>query len=770
MKCNNLTRPIAETRCVLHPAVPLLRRFADCKQPAKAKRCSDFLFFIISFTVFFFLAACSPDEAPNNPEPAVTVTEATDIMHTEATLCGRIDLQGNANTPELRFLLSTDDGLTPLPEAPITDNGEVRQHIDGLKPATTYHFCLEADNGRTAIRSNIISFTTLPSDRPAILSAADITHTGATLRGKALPLDNGSMPELRFMLGTAEELTPVETDVNATGDSITLRLSDLTPGTTYSFCLRAFDGHNTTYSDTLRFTTVPSDRPAILSAADITRTGATLRGKALPLDNGDMPELRFMLGTAEELTPVEADISISGNNVTLSLDNLTPGTTYSFCLRAFDGHNTTYSDTLRFTTVPNDKPTVTAPVLSSRGPTSAFVTYAVTNNGGERLTATGLYITDTATGRTFSVTPEGDINADTVFTLHVTGLQPQTAYEIKAYAANTVGESQSASAALATGSTVVLTAPGLLETIIGADVYEFDRLAFSGPMNGDDLRFLRRMMGCEADGSAGRGRLADVDMTEVSIVSGGGSYDGSRFTADGVVGQGLFAGCAALTSIALPASATTIEAEALSGCASLRSITIPASATSVSPSAGCSALTAISVSPRNSVYRSVDGVLLNVAATEIVWFPMGKTGYYTLPQTITRIGDRAFQGCSVTRFTLTDAVTSLGQAAFAGSQVEEVSLGNGLRTVPTGTFQGCARLRTVRLGSATELVSDYAFDGCPLEHIYIGAQYPPVCNPKALTTSYEQLLSRCTLHVPAARQQLYKADADWGQFDNITGE
>ena len=26
------------------------------------------------------------------------------------------------------------------------------------------------------------------------------------------------------------------------------------------------------------------------------------------------------------------------------------------------------------------------------------------------------------------------------------------------------------------------------------------------------------------------------------------------------------------------------------------------------------------------------------------------------------------------------------------------------------------------------------------------------------------------LHVPAARQQLYKADADWGQFDNITGE
>ena len=92
-----------------------------------------------------------------------------------------------------------------------------------------------------------------------------------------------------------------------------------------------------------------------------------------------------------------------------------------------------------------------------------------------------------------------------------------------------------------------------------------------------------------------------------------------------------------------------------------------------------------------------------------------------------------------------------------------------LRTVPTAAFQACSRLKTVRLGSGTELISDYAFDGCPLEHLYIEAPYPPLCNPDAFTTSQADLFSTCVLHVPANRVNMYKADPEWGQFENITG-
>ena len=88
-------------------------------------------------------------------------------------------------------------------------------------------------------------------------------------------------------------------------------------------------------------------------------------------------------------------------------------------------------------------------------------------------------------------------------------------------------------------------------------------------------------------------------------------------------------------------------------------------------------------------------------------------------------------------------------------------------TVPTAAFQACSRLKTVRLGSGTELVSDYAFGNCPLEHLYVEAVYPPVCNPDAFSTSQGNLFRTCTLHVPANSMDRYKAHPSWGQFEHI---
>ena len=460
-------------------------------------------------------------------------------------------------------------------------------------------------------------------------------------------------------------------------------------------------------------------------------------------------------------------MSIADGKATKHLESLTPGTAYSFCLRAFDGHNMTYSDTLTFTTKPNKKPTITAPTLIGQGPTSAMVSYAVTDNGGEPLTATGLVVTNTATGEQQRIKATADINADTVFTIRATGLAQHATFSIEAFAANTIGESKAGEITMTTSEAIVLTSPGLLAGIIANDVYAFTEVSIAGPMNGDDLRLLRRMMGREPDGSAGNGRLAKVDMNDATIVEGGGPYDGQRYTKVNVVGQGLFADCTGLTTLRLPAGATTIEHEAMRGCTSLAQLAIPSAAVSVAPSTGCTSLASISAPAANTAYSSHDGVLFTADGKEITWFPMGKTGDYALPESVTSIGDRAFAGCAITRFTLPDGLKEIGQAAFFGSKVEEVTLPDGLRLIPTATFQQCTSLHTVRMGSKAELVSDYAFDGCPLRHIYIDAQYPPVCNPNALTTSYDALFSQCTLHVPTGRSGFYKADSHWGQFKNI---
>ena len=280
---------------------------------------------------------------------------------------------------------------------------------------------------------------------------------------------------------------------------------------------------------------------------------------------------------------------------------------------------------------------------------------------------------------------------------------------------------------------------------------------------------LRQMMGRDIDGSATAGRLAQVNMADAHIVEGGGVYGSSRYTENNVVGYGLFADCTLLTSVTLPSDAVKIEKDAFMNCTALKEITIPASATDISPSSGCTALAAINVSAANTAYSSIDGVLFDAGATEILWFPIGKQGDYTLPSTVKAIGDYAFQGCHITRFTLPDNLTEIGQAVFYDSSVEEVVMPSGLRLIPTATFQKCDKLTTVRLGAATELISDYVFDGCPLEHLYVDAQYPPVCNSNALTSTPD-FLPTCTLHVPKGRRNFYRADSSWKRFGTIVEE
>ena len=714
-----------------------------------------------------WLCSCSPDDGPASFEPHLKATGAAAVLHTEATLCGRISLQGSTEMPALRFLYGTTEAMGSTTEDALTEADSVWQRITGLTPGTTYHFCLMADNGRTQLRSNVLSFTTIPSGKPAVCEATDIRHTYATLRGQAEPLDDGTMPQLDFLVGTANGRMAAAQGTTVSGTTATLRLGGLTPGTAYRFCLRAYDGKNTTFSDTLNFTTMPSSKPTVSQPTDITRTSATLCGRADTLDNGSMPELTFLLGTANGQMAAAQGTTVSGTTATLRLGGLTPGTAYRFCLRAYDGYNTTFSDTLSFTTTPNKAPTITPPDLLASGPTSAMVRYTVADNGGEPLTATGLIVTNTANGTEQRIHSSADINAATAFTIRVGDLQQRTTYQIKAFAANTVGETATAPITVTTTGAVTLRYPGELAALIGNDIYTFSELAFAGPMNGDDLRLLRRMMGREPDGSAGKGRLASVDMTDATIVSGGDTYDGQRFARNNVVGQGLFAGCTGLTTLSLPDNATTVEQDAMRGCASLERLTIPSKATTVEQSEGCTALAAISVSPLNTAYSSQDGVLLTADGKQITWFPAGKTGHYALPPTVTTIGERAFAGSSITSVTMPDGITEMGQAAFAGSSVEEVTLPGSLSTVPTATFQECSRLHTVRIGSQTALISDYAFDGCPLRHIYLEAYYPPLCRPEAFTTSYSALLSQCTVHVPRGRSAAYKASEAWSRFANI---
>lgn len=504
-------------------------------------------------------------------------------------------------------------------------------------------------------------------------------------------------------------------------------------------------------------------------ASGITRTEAVLTGEVELQGSTDMPELSFRYGTSDQMEQTTGTLTPTGNKVQMQVAGLTPGTMYYYSLQGSNGRVNLTGNTMTFVTVPNDRPSVGVPAVLSQGPVSVIVEYEITDDGNEDITATGCYVTDMADGNTQKVEAETEGAEGIKMRVRIGGLRQDATYEIKAYAANNEGEGVGEPLTFVTTNAVLLAEAGEFEELMGDGKYTYTSLSIAGPMNGDDLRCLRQMMGRDVDGTATLGQLAEVNLADAHIVEGGGVYGSSRYTENNVVGYGLFADCNSLTSVTLPSDAVKIEKDAFMNCTSIKTITIPASAASISPSSGCTSLAAINVSAANTAYRSIDGVLFDAAATEILWFPIGKQGDYTLPASVKSIGDYAFQGCHITRFTLPDNLTQIGQAVFFDSSVEEVVMPSNLRLIPTATFQKCSRLKTVRLGAATELISNYVFDGCPLTDLYIDAQYPPVCNSNALTSTPD-FLPTCTLHVPKGRKNFYKADASWKRFGTIVEE
>lgn len=504
-------------------------------------------------------------------------------------------------------------------------------------------------------------------------------------------------------------------------------------------------------------------------ASGITRTEAVLTGEVELQGSTDMPELSFRYGTSDHMEQTTGTLTPTGNKVQMQVSGLMPGTMYYYSLQGSNGRVNLTGNTMTFVTVPNDRPSVGVPAVLSQGPVSVIVEYEITDDGNEDITATGCYVTDMADGNTQKVEAETEGAEGIKMRVRIGGLRQNATYEIKAYAANNEGESMGEPLTFVTTNAVLLAEAGEFEELMGDGKYTYTSLSIAGPMNGDDLRCLRQMMGRDVDGTATPGQLAEVNLADAHIVEGGGVYGSSRYTENNVVGYGLFADCNSLTSVTLPSDAVKIEKDAFMNCTSIKTITVPASAASISPSSGCTSLATINVSAANTAYRSIDGVLFDAAATEILWFPIGKQGDYTLPASVKSIGDYAFQGCHITRFTLPDNLTQIGQAVFFDSSVEEVVMPSNLRLIPTATFQKCSRLKTVRLGAATELISDYVFDGCPLTDLYIDAQYPPVCNSNALTSTPD-FLPTCTLHVPKGRKNFYKADASWKRFGTIVEE
>lgn len=218
-----------------------------------------------------------------------------------------------------------------------------------------------------------------------------------------------------------------------------------------------------------------------------------------------------------------------------------------------------------------------------------------------------------------------------------------------------------------------------------------------------------------------------TDVTKVNIQSGV-TY----------IGRYAFAYCDGIVNLTIPNSVTSIGSYAFYDCEGMLTLTIPDTVTELGYYAFENVyLNKLIISDGSKTVTSTiiigdpENVVVPNSVTKIgaKAFCYGSLKNITLGNSVETIEDSAFYGCNnLKSITLPESLTSIGSEAFAGCPLGKIVIPKNVETIGDSAFWMCYSLTSVTLPEKLKTIGANAFNRCGIENITIPSSVETIGN------------------------------------------